>query len=278
MSTISSKRSNLRRVSKNGRVPNFRTVWASLQETDRQMKESAEKYEREKKERDEKYEREKRESAEKYEREKKERAEQDEREKKEKAEQYEREKKERAEQDEREKKEKAERYEREKKENEERYRKMDESYERVNKQIGKLGGRFGEMIEYMVLPNLVRKFRDLGFEFTKAYPEANIEDHENKIFAEIDITLENGDKVMIVEVKSKPKTEDITEHVERMGKVRRHGDLHGDKRKFLGAIAGMVFTDDVKTFAMKKGFYVIVPSGETFIITVPEGEYSPKEW
>jgi hypothetical protein len=31
-------------------------------------------------------------------------------------------------------------------------------------------------------------------------------------------------------------------------------------------------------FAMKNGFYVIEPSGETFTITVPEGIYSPREW
>jgi hypothetical protein len=33
----------------------------------------------------------------------------------------------------------------------------------------------------------------------------------NNTYAQIDITLENGDKVMIVEVKSKPTTADITE-------------------------------------------------------------------
>jgi len=157
-------------------------------------------------------------------------------------------------------------------------RQMRERSERLDKQLGKLGGRFGEMVEYMVLPNLVHKFRDLGFEFTKAYPEAEIKDSDNNIFTEIDITLENGDKVMIVEVKSKPDINDIKDHVERMEKVRRHGDLHGDKRKFLGAIAGMVFKENVKNFAMKNGFYLIVPSGETFNITVPEGEYSPREW
>jgi len=95
---------------------------------------------------------------------------------------------------------------------------------------------------------------------------------------EVDITLENGDKVMIVEVKSKPTTEDITEHIERMRKVRAHADLHNDRRKYLGAVAGMVFNDNEKVFAMKCGFYVIEPSGETFTITAPEGEYSPKEW
>ena len=157
-------------------------------------------------------------------------------------------------------------------------REMKESAERLDKQLGKLGNRLGEIIEYEVKPNLVPKFRELGFEFTKTYTEAVISDRENNIFLEVDITLENGEKVMIVEVKSKPSTEDIIEHVDRMQKVRAHADLHGDKRVFLGAVAGMVFKDNVKSFAMKNGFYVIEPSKETFSITVPEGIYSPREW
>ena len=61
-----------------------------------------------------------------------------------------------------------------------------------------------------------------------------------------------------------------------MEKVRLHGNLHGDKRAFLGAIAGTIVQDNVKEFALKSGFYVIEPSGETFIITAPEGD--PREW
>jgi hypothetical protein len=164
------------------------------------------------------------------------------------------------------------------KENAEQQKETDRIVKENAKQLGKLGGRFGEMVEYMVKPNLIAKFHELGFVFEKAYQQATIEDKENNIFTEVDITLENGDKVMLVEVKSKPKTEDITDHVERMEKVRFHANLHGDNRKYLGAIAGMVFNSNEKLFAMKNGFYVIEPSGETFIITAPEGDYSPREW
>jgi hypothetical protein len=54
--------------------------------------------------------------------------------------------------------------------------------------------------------------------------------------------------------------------------------LHNDRRKYLGAVGGMVFNDNEKAFAMKNGFYVIELSGETFIVTEPEGIYSPCEW
>jgi exonuclease VII large subunit len=150
--------------------------------------------------------------------------------------------------------------------------------EQLDKQLGKLGNRFGEMVEYMVMPNLVKKFQELGFVFTKAYPHAVIDDEKNNIVTEVDITLTNGDKVMIVEVKSKPSTEDITDHIKRMEMLRKRADMRGDKRKYLGSIAGMIFNMNEKQYALKNGFYVVEPSGETFVITEPSGDYSPKEW
>jgi len=145
-----------------------------------------------------------------------------------------------------------------------------------NKLIGDLGNRFGEMIEYMVVPNLLEKFHDLGYVFDKAYNNTAITDRTNNIFAQVDITLENGDKVMIVEVKSKPDAEDIKTHIQRMEKVKTHAAYHGDKRKFLGAVAGVVFLPEVKEYALRQGFYAIEPSGETFSITPPNGQ--PREW
>ena len=32
------------------------------------------------------------------------------------------------------------------------------------------------------------------------------------------------------------------------------------------------------TFALKNGFYVLKPSGDTFAVIPPEGIYSPREW
>ncbi|GHV92745.1 hypothetical protein AGMMS50268_32480 [Spirochaetia bacterium] len=156
-------------------------------------------------------------------------------------------------------------------------RQMRESGKQLDKQLGKLGNRFGEIIEYMVVPNLVTKFNELGFTFTKAN-RTKITDKDHDIFTEVDAFLENGDIVMIVETKSKPNIDDINDHVERMEKLRRYADLHDDKRKYLGAIAGLVFGDSEKTYALKNGFYVIEPSGDTFNIITPTGKYYPHEW
>jgi len=81
---------------------------------------------------------------------------------------------------------------------------------------------------------------------------------------------------MLVEVKTKPTTEDVKDHIKRLEKMRKYADLHGDKRTFLGAVAGVVITDNVKKYVLKQGFFVIEPSGESFYITSPKGQ--PKEW
>jgi hypothetical protein len=148
----------------------------------------------------------------------------------------------------------------------------------TDRRVGELTNRFGEMVEYMVIPNLLTKFRELGFTFTKAYPDAQIADHAHQIFTEVDAFLENGDEVMIVEIKTKPNTDDIDYHVERMGKLRAYADLRNDRRKYLGAVAGVIISESVKVYALKNGFYVVEPSGETFAITEPQGSYSPRTW
>ena len=147
-----------------------------------------------------------------------------------------------------------------------------------NKRFGEFTRRFGEVIEYMVAPNLQDKFEEMGLEFGEASPHKKFKDKTHNIRFEVDVFLENQHTAMPVETKVKPSIEDINDHVKRLEKMRKYADLRGDKRKFFGAIAGVVIDDDIKEYAFKTGLYVVVPSGETFDIFIPEGDYSPREW
>ena len=155
-------------------------------------------------------------------------------------------------------------------------RMMLESKKAVDKQIGSLTNLFGDFTLGMVIPKLREKFYELGLVFLKSSPNPNIEDRINGISFEIDILLENGDTAMLVEVKTKLTKERIYSHIERMEKMRRYADLHGDKRTFLGAVAGFAISDEVRSLAFEEGFYVIEPDGENFVITPPQGK--AKEW
>ncbi|MDR1580168.1 MAG: hypothetical protein LBS35_07405 [Synergistaceae bacterium] len=156
-------------------------------------------------------------------------------------------------------------------------RETDRRIKETNEQIGRLGNRFGELAEHLVAPNLLEKFRARGFKFTRYSPNTEIQDEEGQLLAEIDIFLENGDCVMVVEVKAQLKTADIDAHAERMQILRRYADKHGDKRKYYGAVAAAIVRPKVKERAVNMGFYVAAQSGDTMTIDVPEG-FKPKAW
>jgi len=151
-------------------------------------------------------------------------------------------------------------------------RQMDE----YNKRFGDFTRRFGEVVEYMIAPNLCEKFAEFNLVFQKSNSGTRVKDYENKIFFEVDVMLENSEKAMLVEVKTKLTTEDVNEHIARLEKMRNYADLHGDKRSFLGSVAGVVITPNVKDYALAQGLFVVEPSGESFNITPPNNK--PKEW
>jgi len=146
----------------------------------------------------------------------------------------------------------------------------------INKRFGEFTNRFGEVVEYMVAPNLWEKFNEFGFDFQSSSNNAKFIDKKNDIRFEIDVFLQNSEKAMLVEVKTKASADDVAAHVERLKKMRRYADFHNDKRAFYGAVAVAVMTDELRDSILAQGLYAIEPSGDNFNIIPPGG--NPKEW
>jgi hypothetical protein len=146
----------------------------------------------------------------------------------------------------------------------------------TSRRLGDFTNSFGEIVEYMVAPNLQDRFFDLGMDFQEVSKDIKIRDKKNGIHFQIDVYLQNCDTAMLVEVKADLAIGDINAHMERLEKMRRYADLRGDRRVFLGAVAGVVVKDKVREYALSQGMYLAEPSGETFSITPPHGK--PKEW
>jgi hypothetical protein len=158
-----------------------------------------------------------------------------------------------------------------------KWQETDRRWKEASRIVGDLGNKLGIVVEHLVLANIKEKFNALGYVFTGMSPGLQIEDKDKKIAMEIDAFLENGSYALAIEVKTQLRVEHVNEHVERMEKLRRYADGRGDTRKFLGAVAGAVASDNVKVYARKKGFYVIEQSGDTVKIELPDG-FKPREW
>ena len=148
--------------------------------------------------------------------------------------------------------------------------------EDFNNRLGALTNLFGDLTEAMIAPKICDKFNEFGFNFLRANPNPRFNDRVNDISFEVDIMLENSDKALLIEAKTKLTIERVDKHIERLEEMHKYADLHGDKRIFLGAVAGIVVTDEIRDYALSQGFYFIEYAGETFYITPPDGK--PKEW
>ncbi|MDR1483520.1 MAG: hypothetical protein LBT09_01710, partial [Planctomycetaceae bacterium] len=99
---------------------------------------------------------------------------------------------------------------------------------RLNENMGGISNRFGEMVEHLVAPNIAERFNELGYQFD-GVARGGFEIRENgQVATDVDILLENGKTIAIVEVKAKPTTHDIKRHIKRMQIVRRYYERHGN--------------------------------------------------
>jgi prefoldin subunit 5 len=145
----------------------------------------------------------------------------------------------------------------------------------TQRNIGGLNNTMGSLVEHIMTPDLPRKFKQFGFTFDRV-TTVKWAEGEGNIYAEIDGLLENGKQAMVVEVKTTLRRKDIDDHLERMERVRKYADDHGDKREFLAAMAATIIDIDTKGYALSQGFFVIEPSGEDVKITKPVSD--PKVW
>ena len=141
----------------------------------------------------------------------------------------------------------------------------------TSKQMGGLNNSFGELAQHLVAPNIIEKFNELDFDFTKCSLNVKIKEPGNKKknLAEVDIMLEDGDVVVIVEVKARADKGDIEDHVIRMEKLRRYANIRGDKRRYQGAMAVAIMDDSLRELILGQGFYLIEQTGDTVRINMP---------
>ncbi|MCL2164467.1 MAG: hypothetical protein FWH55_08785 [Oscillospiraceae bacterium] len=147
----------------------------------------------------------------------------------------------------------------------------------MQKSIGGLGNSLGRIMEDMFSAELYKKFRDIGFTFTKQAERVTFTDNE-QVIAEIGPVLENGEYVMLVEIKANLSNDDVDRHSEKMEIIRKYIDARSDVRKIIGAVTGGIVTGGALEYAHNKGLYVVVQSGDAVKIADSPNSFKAREW
>jgi hypothetical protein len=162
------------------------------------------------------------------------------------------------------------------KEVKDRIQETDKQIQKLSQNIGGLNNSFGRWAEEMVSTKLWEKFQDLEYTFTEGGPYKFWKG--GRTVAQVDALLQNGDYLMAVEIKSVLTLEHVDKHLLRLEKVRERLDAKGDRRKLLGAVAGMVVGDEVREYAHERGLYVVVQSGDSVVVADTPENFKAREW
>ena len=153
-------------------------------------------------------------------------------------------------------------------------RETDRLIKQLSKNLGDIGNRLGEFVEHMVAPAVVRLFRDQGIDVHAVYP--GIAAKRDGVALEIDLLVVNDGALIAVECKSKLIEDHVDAHLVRLAKLKQVLPLYQHHR-VMGAVAGMVVSEEVARYAMAQGLYVLSQNGEQVDIHTPAG-FEPRVW
>jgi hypothetical protein len=156
----------------------------------------------------------------------------------------------------------------------EQSQKTDRQIQQVNEQLGKLGNRLGEFVEWQVRPAAVRLFQERGIDVHELYTEVSVKRQGGGL--EIDLLVANDTEAVLIEVKSKLTQGDVDEHLERLTKFKQFMPRYRDVNA-LAAVAAMVVPEEVARYAYRRGLFVLAQSGESIII-LNDAQFQPRVW
>ena len=153
-------------------------------------------------------------------------------------------------------------------------RMLSEKFRETNKQIGKLTHSWGEFVEGIVKPSVVKMFNERNIDIERVTSRST--SHKGGDTMEIDLLADNGSYVVAIEAKSKLLSENIIEFAKNLKKFKYFFPLYADK-KVIGAVAGITIDISVKKLAEKKGLFIIAQKGEMVEI-INEPDFEPNFW
>ncbi len=135
-------------------------------------------------------------------------------------------------------------------------------------------GQWGKLIESLVEGDLVKILNEKGIDVVTT--STRTKRFFNNRQYEFDIIAENGDDIVIVEVKTTLKPNDIKEFLSELKVIKTVLPKY-QHNKIMGAVAYLTDEGEAAVMAEKKGLFVIRATGISASIT-NSADFKPKIW
>ncbi len=146
-------------------------------------------------------------------------------------------------------------------------------YEKEMKELrGLFTSQWGKLMESLVEGDLIGLLTGCGIAVHSIHPR--VYGRRNGTHYEFDIVAGNGDEVVVVEVKTTLKSEQVTEFLEKLQRFTVYEPLYRGKRIY-GAVAYLKADSSVTLYAERQGLFVIRATGSSASI-VNDDEFVPR--
>lgn len=144
----------------------------------------------------------------------------------------------------------------------------------TSREVVGLTTRWGQFVENLVEPAVVRMFQERGIEVQETSRRMKSQRPGAEI--EIDIFAVDGDVAVAVEVKSRLSRQDVDDFLTRLGRFRQ-AFPHYTEYQIYGAVTGVEIDEGVDRYAYQQGLFVIKQSGDTVAIA-NNTTFQPAAW
>ena len=143
---------------------------------------------------------------------------------------------------------------------EETDRQMKETDRRLKKTDELFNSQWGKLVESLVEGDLVALLNARGIEVESTHPR--VSGRRNGEHYEFDILAINGGEVVVVEVKTTLRSEDVTHFLEKLARFTEYEPVWKGKKIF-GAVAYLKSDANVQAYAERQGLFVIRATGSS---------------
>lgn len=130
------------------------------------------------------------------------------------------------------------------------------------------------MVESLVEGDMVRILNEWGIEVTDTINRRS--GKRDGIDYEFDIIAINGTEIVIIEVKTTLRKEDVIDSLDKLTLAKKWMPEYDNKKKY-GAVTFISEDSGVGILAEKKGLFVIRATGDSATIANSE-QFQPKVW
>ena len=155
---------------------------------------------------------------------------------------------------------------------EETDRQMRETDRRLQKAEDLFTTQWGKLMESLVRGDLVRLLEGRGIG-VRSLAQRTLERRGGESY-EVDIMAVNGEEIVVVEVKTTLRPEDVRRFRSKLGRFKEWWPEYRD-RKVYGAMAFLQASDHVALHAERQGFFVIRATGDSASIVNAE-DFEPR--